>query len=186
MEISISNRMRNILIAGALLVLVAILIGLIAVPQFTGKSINQVIGLDSGRQTAISGAETFYTVDYQDGPDMWAARLCAISTEKACEVYQTIFAAKLWPGFEVEKTVTTATVTDAELISEANVSQRDGARTQVWKVTVSLSAPWPQSKSPDATFEEYVVVVQEEQVWKLERFLSVKEVQALLEGKNER
>jgi hypothetical protein len=58
----------------------------------SGRTLPELTGIGSGRSVALAGAKAFYTIDYQDGPDVWAARLCAVSTQPACEFYQSVVA----------------------------------------------------------------------------------------------
>ncbi len=109
-------------------------------------------------------------MDYQDGQDVWAARLCSISTQPACDFYQNTVAPYLWPEFETAQTVVVAEAIDAVLMADEKAGTRQDAPMQVWQVTVELSAPWPQGDGQTA-FPAHVLVVREDDGWKFERFL---------------
>ena len=105
-----------------LIILVLLLLGLaalyFALPRLTGRSLPQVAGLDSGRQVAAAGTQAFFSVDYQTGPDRWAARLCALSSQPACEFYQNTVAPAIWSPFVANQTVVEAEVEPVRLISD--------------------------------------------------------------------
>lgn len=65
MEITFSKRLLLV----PLMLLLGIASGILALPRLTGRSFAQVAGLDSGQSAALSGAEAFYSVDYQSSPD---------------------------------------------------------------------------------------------------------------------
>jgi hypothetical protein len=127
-------------------------------------------GAGSGRSAALAGAEAFYSINYQDGPDVWAARLCAASTRPACEFYQKTVAPYLWPEFEARRSVITAETGGAILLADEIAEAKPGTPMQVWQINVTLSAPWPQGDGRTA-FPAHVLVAREEAGWKFERFL---------------
>ena len=166
MEIVLSKRK---LLTG-LLVMLAVAVAVLVVLKLTGRTVAQAVGFDSGRGAALAGAQAFYSVDYQDGQDVWAARLCSLSTQPACDFYQNTVAPFLWPEFEGAQTVVTAEAGDAVLLAEELAGTRENAPMQVWQVAVNLSAPWPQGDGQTA-FPAHVLVVREDAGWKFERFL---------------
>lgn len=166
MEIVLTKRK---ILTGLLVMLSAVVIATIAL-RLSGKTVAQAVGFDSGRGAALAGAQAFYSVDYQDGQDVWAARLCSVSTQPACDIYQNTIAPFLWPEFETAQTVVTAKAGDPTLLAEETAATRQDAPMQVWRVALELSAPWPQGDG-QTSFPAHVLVVREEAGWKFERFL---------------
>ncbi len=167
MEITLSKRLFFFII---FLLALSVVTAVLTLPRLTGKPLAQAVGPDSGRAAAVAGAQAFYTVDYTTGPDRWAARLCALSTRAACELYQNTIAPFLWADFNTARTVVSAEVNQPVLLAEELADSRSDAPMQVWQVLVSLSAPWPQGDG-QTSFPAHVLVVREDEQWKFERFL---------------
>jgi hypothetical protein len=85
----------------------------------------------------LAGAKAFYSIDYQDGPDVWAARLCTVSTQPVCEFYQSIVAPFLWLEFEEHHSLIVAETGKASLLSEKNACSCVDAPMRVWQVVVT-------------------------------------------------
>jgi hypothetical protein len=178
MEIYFSKRRIMMIVLVFLLTTAAILVIL----KYSKGSLARAIGFDSGRGAAVAGVEAFYSVDYQEGQDNWEARLCALSTEPACDFYQNTVAPFLWPDFEVSQTVGTAKAGETIMLADEVTTTRVNAPMQIWQVAVNLSAPWPQGNG-HASFPAYVLVVREESGWKFERFLLEDELAKYIGGK---
>lgn len=177
MEITFSKRLFFIIVLLLLIVTTAAL----AIPRLTGKSLVQTVGLDTGQSAARAGVQAFYSVDYTTGPDKWAARLCTLSTQLACELYQNTFAPFLWSEFNAAKTIVTAEVANPVLVVEPAAGGESDAPMQIWQVAVTLSAPWPQGDG-QTSFPAHVLVVREGEQWKFERFLLKDELAAYRGG----
>jgi hypothetical protein len=121
MEIYLSKRktLTGVLVTLSLGGLAFFLAGL------SGRTLPEYAGIGSGRRVALSGAKAFYSIDYLDGPDVWAARLCAVSTQPACEFYQPIIAPFLWLEFEDHPSLIVAETGKAALLSEGTAGTRD-------------------------------------------------------------
>jgi hypothetical protein len=172
MEIYLSKRktLSVVLVTLVLGGLVLFLAGL------SGRTLPELSGFGGGRSVALAGTKAFYTIDYQDGADVWAARLCAVSTQPACEFYQSIVAPFLWLEFEEYHSLIVAETGKATLLSKETAGTRGDAPMQVWQVTVNLSDPWPQGDGK-TSFPAYVLVIKEESGWKFERFLLPEEIE---------
>lgn len=138
-------------------------------------------GDSQAQAAALAGAQAFYSVDYQAGYQAWLDRLCSLSTETGCIVYQNVIGPNFWVEIEQAKTVMTATVTAEEKVREQIAVSRGNAPMQVWRIQVELSSPLPQQKDPQTKFPALALVIQEKGEWKFERFLS--EEEALAFGK---
>ena len=178
MEIYFSKRRIMIIVLAILLIIAAILVIL----KYSKGSLARAIGFDSGRGAALAGVEAFYSVDYHEGQDKWAARLCALSTEPACGFYQNTVAPFLWPDFEVSQSVITAKAGETVMLADEVAATRENAPMQIWQVGVNLSAPWPQGNGQES-FPANVLVVREESGWKFERFLLEDELAKYIGGK---
>ena len=126
----------------------------------------------AARDAAIAGAQAFYTVDYQKGQQAWLDKLCSVSTQTGCTVYQNVIIPNLWSQLEQARIVTTAQVSAQEKVQEQVASTRGNAPTQIWQLQIQLSAPWPMQITPQTTFTALALVVKENGAWKFERFLT--------------
>jgi hypothetical protein len=74
----------------------------------------------AARDAAIAGARAFYTVDYTAGQQQWLDRLCSVSTQTGCIVYQNVIVPNLWSQLEEGKIVTTVEVSAQEKVQLSN------------------------------------------------------------------
>lgn len=132
----------------------------------------------AARDAALAGAKAFYTVDYTAGQQQWLDRLCSVSTQTGCIVYQNVIVPNLWSQLEEGKTVTTVEVSAQEKVQEQVASTRDNAPMQVWRLNIQLSSPWPMQKEPVTDFPTLALVLKENGSWKFERFLTEDELQS--------
>jgi len=93
-----------------------------------------------------------------------------VSTPTGCQ-FISAGADQLWSKFQEAKANATATVTPVLKVAET-------ATEQVWKMSVSLSAPLPGSNKMQDT--AYVAVIKTDNGWKFDRFLLVPEIKAIL------
>ncbi|MBI4928244.1 MAG: hypothetical protein HY835_10795 [Anaerolineae bacterium] len=141
-------------------------------------------GDEQASQAALAGAQAFFTLDYQAGQAAWAERLCAVSSAAGCSMHRDVILPALWSGLETGQTITTA-----EVSAEEKVAQQTGplgnVPMQVWRLNISLSAPWPVQNQPLTRFPALALVVRENGEWKFERFLSEEEAGAIQEKANQ-
>jgi hypothetical protein len=133
---------------------------------------------DLARQAAVAGAQAFYSLDYRQGQDAWLEALCAVSTETGCDVYQNVVVPALWSALEATETTTTVDVNPLGMVREDTVPTRGDAPMKVWRLQIHLSAPWVVQQEPLTDFPALALVVQEDGVWKFERFLTDDELSA--------
>jgi hypothetical protein len=139
---------------------------------------DQSNGDDTGAQSAaLAGARAFYSIDYRTGFQVWLDRLCDLSTETGCIVYQNVIGPNLWLEYDRAKTVTSVSVTVEEKIQEQLAATRGNTPMQVWRLQIELSSPLPQQKGPQMKFTALALVIKEQGMWKFERFLSEEEMQ---------
>jgi hypothetical protein len=132
----------------------------------------------AAQKAAIAGAQAFYTVDFESGQQAWLDRLCSVSTQTGCIVYQNVIAPNLWSGLEQAQTVTTVIIIVQEKVDEQIAKTRGNAPIQVWRLQIELSAPWPMQKEPQTIFSALSLVIKEDGKWKFERFLTEEELGA--------
>ncbi len=130
------------------------------------------------QEAAVAGAQAFYTVDYQNGKQAWFDQLCVVSTSTGCTMDQNVFVPALWPQLEATKTSTTVQVSAQKKVLD-QVNPLGNVPTQVWKLGIQLSAPWPAQEQPLTSFPALALVMRENETWKFERFLTEDEAQAL-------
>ena len=135
-----------------------------------------------GREAAIAGARQFYSVDYSKGQQAWLDNLCAVSTQIGCLMDQNVIAPNLWGPFVQAKTVTKVQVTPLEKFQDQVASTRGNAPLQIWRLQIQLSAAWPMQKPPQTAFPALALVIQENGVWKFERFLTTDEMAVFSQG----
>jgi hypothetical protein len=188
---------NEIVIPRRYIIISLVLIGLAAVviwfaPQVIGGSLAQAGGAviptsasvdhsdaedAAARDAALAGAKAFYAVDYAAGQQYWLDRLCSVSTQTGCIVYQNVIVPNLWSQLEEGKTATTAEVSAQEKVQEQVASTRNNAPMQIWRLQIQLSSPWPMQKEPITEFPALALVLKEKGSWKFERFLTDEELQ---------
>ena len=95
---------------------------------------------------------------------------------------QNVIAPNLWSQFVQAKTVTTVQVTAQEKVQDQVASTRGNAPLQIWRLQIQLSAAWPMQKPPQTNFPALALVIQENGVWKFERFLTTDEMAVFSQG----
>jgi hypothetical protein len=131
----------------------------------------------AAQAAAVAGARAFYTLDYRQGQQAWLDKLCQVSTQTGCVVYQNVITPNLWPALEEGRTITTVNVRVDDKVSEQTASSRGDAPMQIWRMKIELSAPWPVQREPETAFSALGLVIKEGGVWKFERFLTEEEMQ---------
>lgn len=130
----------------------------------------------AAQKAATAGAQAFYTVDFEKGQQAWLDRLCSVSTQTGCIVYQNVISPNLWSSLEQAQTTTTVKVTVQDKVDEQIAETRGNALMQVWRLQIDLSGPWPIQKEPQTVFSALALVIQEQGEWKFERFLTEEEL----------
>ena len=187
-EIIISKKQLFIWLL-AIILLVVVGFGIYAFWRFLPgrETVQQAVTTDSSatpvndivaQGAAVEGAQAFYSVDYQKGKQAWLDQLCAVSTSTGCTMDQNVFVPALWSQLEATKTITTVQVSAQEKALD-QVNPLGNVPTQVWKLGIQLSAPWPAQEQPLTSFPALALVMRENGTWKFERFLTEDEVQAL-------
>lgn len=170
--ITLSKRNLIVLMMTAFVTILGIYALQIFLPPNPQPQASQDSGEDQAAQkAAISGVETFFTIDYREGKVAWLKRVCEASTTSGCQfISQGID--PLWERIHTSQSVITVKSVPIEKAAE-NSSE------QVWVTEITLSSPLPGSnKTKD---QAYVAVEKTEKGWKFDRFLMPGEIQAIQE-----
>ncbi len=128
----------------------------------------------AGGVVAVAGVETFFTLDYEETPEEWLARVCAQSTEEGCSVTESFFLESIAAILEEKKPKTTCSAEYGEMVDAG--SETDGVgddeevvyEWEIWTVSLILSDPWEGAEKEQ---EVFVQVNTEDGEWKFVRLL---------------
>jgi hypothetical protein len=174
-SVTLSKRNIFIVITTTIVISVSILILQILIPTTLEPQNSPSSGEDSAVSlVATHAVENFFTVDYQEGKDVWLKRVCASSTASGCQ-FLSQGIDPMWERINSSKSVVKAQVVTVEKVA-------DNSLEQVWVTTLKLSSPLPgTNKTQD---KAYVVIEKAATGWKFDRFLLPPEIQALQERQN--
>jgi hypothetical protein len=166
MQISIHPKAKKVL-----MLLGAIAIQSIAIfavyPLFENSRSVGITGTSPDAQAAIDAATAFYTLDYTANPDLWATRVCALTTEAGCRVIHAFFAPSVQAMVQENQIQTSCTVVPVRLVS-------DKGHLRVWQVSVAIINQWPGPKNPEQ--DAFVEVENVNGFWLMNRILFQQEV----------
>jgi len=134
----------------------------------------------AGGVAAAAGIETFFTLDYEETPEEWLARVCAISTEEGCNFTEAFFLESIETILEEKQPKTTCAAEYIEMVDAG--FETDGVgddeevvyEWEIWTVSLTLSNPWEGAEEKQ---EVFVQVNTEEGEWKFVRILFDQEVE---------
>lgn len=166
MQITFHPKAKKVLIIlGAIAVLSTAIFAawpLLHKPLFT-----PAIGSFSDTQAAVDAVTAFYTLDYTANPDLWATRLCALTTEAGCRAIHAFFAPSVQAMVQKNQIQTGCTVVPVRLVS-------DKGHLRVWQVSVAIINPWPGLEDPKQ--DAFVEVENVDGLWLMNRILFQQEV----------
>jgi hypothetical protein len=169
-QIVISPKVRTIILIA--LAAVLLIIGILALrPLFIPRPEKTVTGLPADAQTAVNAATAFYTLDYIESNDLWAARLCAYATEAGCRAIQDYFAPAVQMMVQENEIQSGCTVEPVRLVANKG-------DIHIWQVTVSMDNPWPGLDAPKQ--DVYVEVEKVGVRWLMNRILFKQEIEPLI------
>ncbi|MBT7783773.1 MAG: hypothetical protein HN741_12735 [Anaerolineae bacterium] len=168
----------------AVLLIVAVLVGgwyyLVTSGVFNREALLDDAELaQAGGVAAVAGVETFFTLDYEEVPEDWLARVCAQSTEEGCGVTKSFFLTSIEEILEEKKPKTTCNASYIEKVDFGVETDGVGDEEEVayewevWTVNYTLSNPWEGAEKEQ---EIYVQVNTEEGKWKFARILFNQEI----------
>lgn len=124
-------------------------------------------------QAAVDAVTAFYTLDYTESPDVWAARVCAYATEDGCAIVRSYFAPAMQSLLQDNFIQTGCTALPVRLVEET------GER-RIWQVEATLDHPWMGLDAQ--TQMVFVEMVWEDNQWLLNRILFEQETDRLNAG----
>ena len=135
--------------------------------------------VQAGGIAAAAGIETFFTLDYEETPEEWLERVCALSTEEGCGVAESFFLASIEQILEEKKPKTTCSAEYGEKVDSGLETDGVGDEEkviyewEVWAVSLTLSDPWEGAEKEQKVF---VQVNTEGGEWKFIRILFDQEI----------
>ncbi len=159
----------------ALILALAMIIGLVLVNQNRGPSAVLSSEDSLASNAAVAAIRAFFEINYQEGKEAWLTRICSLTTSNGCQLISE-GADSLWGSIQENKTVVDATVQPVEKAAETPTEQ-------VWLLSIILSGPLPSSNQTKDT--SYVAVSKTAYGWKFDRFLMDSEVQAILKSNSQ-
>lgn len=170
MQIVISSTVKKIILitlAAALL-----FIGILALrPLFIPRPEVSETGFPADAQAAVNAATAFYTLDYTEDSDLWAARLCTYTTEAGCLVIQNYFSPVVWAMVQKNQIQSGCTVEPVRLVA-------DKGDIHIWQVIVSMDNPWPGLADP--VQDVFVEIEKVSGRWLLNRILFEQEIERMI------
>ncbi|HEX7542162.1 MAG TPA: hypothetical protein VF352_08530 [Anaerolineales bacterium] len=147
----------------------------LVVPLFQDKKIPAAgPALSQDAQAAIAGVSAFYTIDFTEGAELWADRVCATTTNEGCIFARGYYAAAVHSTAEKYSVQTSCTVLPVDL-----VDNDEAHMVRIWKMQVTLSNPWP---AIEQTYTVYVAVEFDQNLkeWRMQHVLFEQETQKYL------
>jgi hypothetical protein len=166
---------RGLIVSILVIFLVAAVLILLNLEGFPGLSASNSSSQEdaAAAEVATYAVESIFNVDYREGIEAWLERICEVSSKAGCDLLASGSDA-MWEKYLKEKTVVGAARYGMEKLS-------DRGEEQVWKMEITLSAPFPGSnKTEDSA---YVLLVKQGKTWKFDRFLLPGEIHALHSSK---
>jgi hypothetical protein len=124
---------------------------------------------------AMDAVTAFYTLDYTASPELWISRMCALATEKGCNVIRSFYAPtvqSLVQNFQVQ---TGCTVQPVRLVE-------DSGDVHIWQVSVALDHPWAGLEVLKQ--DVYVEVAKDHGRWLMNRILFEQETDRFITPKH--
>jgi len=160
-QINIHPKAKRILII--LTVFAIIGIGWLAIlPQLFPAPVEQQEEIAADTDTVISAISAFYTLDYTESSELWAARVCTYATEAGCQAIRNFHAPIVHASVQKYQVQTGCAVEPLEVIEQAGTLH-------TWRVRVTLEHPWSALESP--TLDVLVEMQQVGGRWLLNRIL---------------
>jgi len=144
------------------------------IPSSSSAAEAALFDLPADAQAAGAGLVAFYTIDYQESPDAWAERVCAVSTEQGREIATNFFASAVAVNAAQHSIQTSATVIPVAMVDDL------GEEGRIWQVRVSMTNPWDADS--ESTEDAFVHVVYDGSQWLYERTLFAQEAERYQQG----
>lgn len=169
MQIKIHQKAKKVLIVILVLTLTAIVFLALRPDLFPKDQVVETAPATDS-QAAVDAVTAFYTLDYAESPESWAARVCIHATEKGCAIVRSYFAPAMQDLLQENFIQTGCTVLPVRLVNETE-------DTRVWHVEATIDHPW---MGLDAQIQMiFVEMAQENGQWLMNRILFEQEVERL-------
>jgi|APFre7841882654_1041346.scaffolds.fasta_scaffold01762_12 hypothetical protein len=166
MQISIQPKVKKILITlGEVVLLVIAFFAFL--PLFHKTSSEIPSGVSPDAQAAVDAVTAFYTLDYTETPDLWATRVCTLTTEAGCRAIRGFYGPAVEKMVQENQIQTGCNVIPLHLISEQG-------NIRMWQVSVSLDHPWSGLDQP--VQDAFAEVENVNGLWLMNRILFQQEV----------
>ena len=120
---------------------------------------------DPAQAAAVQGVEAFFSLDAQKGVDAWVKRMCGLTTQEGCAIYQVML--KKWAQQQMSDHPdlhNQATVEQVEFVGETT---RAGATYRLYRVVVRFSQPWDGVEGLKGdTLTAYALAQKEGNAWR--------------------
>lgn len=170
MELEISAGTLKKILGWAIALLVLAAAAVWGWPKVSG----QVAGLlhratptpsDPAQVAAVEGVEAFFSLDAQKGVDAWVERMCALTTQEGCAIYQVML--KKWAQQQMSAHPdlhNQATVEEVEFVGE---TAKADATYRLYRVVVRFSQPWDGVEGLKGdTLTAYALVQKDDNAWR--------------------
>jgi hypothetical protein len=169
MQIKIHQKAKKVLIVILVLTLTAIVVLALRPAQFPKDQVVETAPATDS-QAAVDAVTAFYTLDYTESQDLWAARVCAHATEEGCTIVRSFFAPAMQDLLHENFIQTGCTALPVQLVEETGV-------TRIWQVEATLDHPWIGLNAQ--TQMVFVEMAQEDGQWLMNRILFEQETDRL-------
>lgn len=169
MQIQIHQKAKKVLIAILILTLIAIVFLALRPALFPRHETLATTPVQDA-QAAVNAVTAFYTLDYTESPDVWAARVCAYATEEGCAIVRSYFAPAMQSLLQVNFIQTGCTALPVRLVEDAEDKR-------IWQIEATLDHPWMGLDTQ--TQMVFVEMSWEDNQWLMNRILFEQEVDRL-------
>jgi hypothetical protein len=169
MQIVMHPKVKTFLLTLMAILLVTI-VALVVRNLFYSVAVPTALVPPPDQEAAVEGVSAFYTLDYEESPDIWSERVCARSTVKGCEIVKGYFAPQIREMVAKHRIKTGCDVKAVRLVD-------DKGNTKTWQLLVTLNTPWKGLESASQTV--FVEVSLEQGQWLMNRILFNQEIHRL-------
>jgi hypothetical protein len=170
MQIVLNPKVKKVLIAILILVLVAIVF-LVLRPALLAEPAVSANQQTPDALAAVDAVTAFYTLDSAESSELWAARVCAYASEQGCAIVRTYFAPTIQILLQENSIQTGCTVLPVRMAAE------DGDK-RIWQLSVTLDHPWENLDTQTQTV--FVEMAQGSGQWLMNRILFEQEAERFL------
>lgn len=169
MQIKIHQKTKKVLVLILALTLTAIIF-LALRPALFPEQQAAITTPVTDSQAAVDAVTAFYTLDYTESSESWAARVCIHATKEGCAIIRSYFTPAMQHLLQDNFIQTGCTVVPVRLVE-------DTGDMRVWQVEATIDHPWMGLDAQ--TQMVFVEMTQENDQWLMNRILFEQEVDRL-------